>query len=154
MAGFAAKAEAQKGRMKQEMEKAMRLSCAQVRDSAKANAPRDTGEIARSITYRVIQEGSTMIGRVYSLKDYAAYVEFGTGPEGRAHPHELAGSKGISYRPTGWVYPLPTASNEAGGQQFRFTMGQPAKPFLYPAFKKHKKRIEDNLRAAVRRAVK
>lgn len=57
-------------------EKALKKACALVEAEAKKNAPKDTGELRRSISSRI--EGDQ--GIVYTPLEYAPYVEYGTGP--------------------------------------------------------------------------
>ena len=61
------------------LKKAMQKCCAIVERSAKEKAPKDTGELRRSITSRVDGAGLGIEGVVYTPLEYAPYVEFGTG---------------------------------------------------------------------------
>lgn len=54
---------------------ALGKACALVERSAKQKAPKDTGDLRRSITSKV--EGTE--GVVYTPLEYAPYVEYGTG---------------------------------------------------------------------------
>lgn len=56
-------------------QKALQKACALVEAEAKKNAPKDTGELRRSITSRVEDDK----GIVYTPLEYAPYVEYGTG---------------------------------------------------------------------------
>lgn len=69
--------------------------------------------------------------------NYALFVEYGTGVVGAASSHPKAGEMGWQYAigeqifttrdgRTGWIYPT-----KEGG--FRFTEGQPARPFWHEA---------------------
>ncbi len=86
-------------------------------DYAKHLAPVDTGGLRNSISHRVeLEEGAVFIG---SNKEYAVYVELGTGqytPGGR---------------PTTWSY-----QDEKG--QWHRTRGQKPQPFLKPAVEEHR----------------
>lgn len=58
----------------------MKKACAVVEKSAKQNAPKDTGELRRSITSRVVEdEDGNIVGEVYTPLEYAPYIEYGTG---------------------------------------------------------------------------
>ena len=58
-----------------EIEKALGKACALVERSAKEKAPKDNGELRRSITSKVENNE----GIVFTPLKYAPYVEFGTG---------------------------------------------------------------------------
>lgn len=64
-----------------EIEKALGRACALVERSAKQNAPSRLGELKRSITSKVENNGDTIMGIVYTPLFYAPYVEYGTGKE-------------------------------------------------------------------------
>lgn len=61
------------------MEAAMGKACALVEASAKENAPKDTGELRRSISSRIETEGGDIQGVVFTPLEYAPYIEYGTG---------------------------------------------------------------------------
>ena len=46
---------------------------------AKQKAPKGDGELRRSITSKVVEEGSDLVGVIYTPLEYAPYVEYGTG---------------------------------------------------------------------------
>ena len=105
-----------------------------VHGQAKADAPVDTGNLAGSIHPKVITEGNTIIGKVYTNLNYAPYVEFGTGSKGNGtYPNK---DISLSYRSTPWVY------TPNGGETFYRTNGQVAQPFMYPALKRNEKKIK------------
>jgi HK97 gp10 family phage protein len=60
-------------------EGALQKACALVERDAKQNAPKDTGELRRSITSKVERDGNEVRGVVYTPLEYAPYVEYGTG---------------------------------------------------------------------------
>lgn len=92
---------------------------------AQALAAHDTGYLRDvSIDYEV--DEAEMRAYVGSSADYAVFIEFGTG--------EFAENGGG--RKGGWVY----RSDKDG--KWYFTYGQPPKPFLRPAFRNNKSRIE------------
>ena len=58
---------------------AMGKACALVERSAKQKAPKGTGELRRSITSKVEEDGGDIVGIVFTPLEYAPYVEYGTG---------------------------------------------------------------------------
>jgi HK97 gp10 family phage protein len=71
--------------------------------------------------------------------EYASYVEFGTGPAGYEKSPEAARELGINYKSDKWKVNIP-------GVGVRWVRGQIAKPFLYPAFKRNKAVIIQDIR--------
>lgn len=106
----------------------------------KPNAPIDTGELYDSCKSSVIATGDRVVLEVTNSAPHAKYVEFGTGPKGSESPHEL----GKGYKDEGWVY-----KNEKDGK-FYYTEGQPAKPFIYPTFKKYEDIVTKKIGADLR----
>lgn len=98
---------------------------ARLKDEARKNAPVDTGELLKSIKYKVDEKDNCIVGTVFSNKDHAVYVEFGTGPKGQENHQGISPEVKPIYTPTGWVY-----YDENKGQFF-YTKGQPARPFMY-----------------------
>lgn len=104
-----------------DIEKALKKSCLLVERSAKQKAPKGrTGELANSITHEV--KGLT--GEVFTPKEYAPYVEFGTG---------LFAEKG-GRADVPWVY-----CDDKG--DFYTTYGQHPQPFMRPALNQNKDEI-------------
>ena len=114
---------------------------------AKKLCPGDNGELRSSIR-STVQEYSTMaIGKVGTSKNYAVYVEMGTGKRGRESGGNGSG-KHVSYTTGGWTVRRISPKGKVY-YQHNNGGGQPARPFLYPAFKTNKKRVL----AAIRREV-
>lgn len=105
-----------------------------VKDDARLRCLEDTGELRRSINCSTKKEKSKIIGTVGTNKEYAAYVEFGTGQRGQATNTQ----QNISYSQE-WV-------------------GRKAQPFLYPALKDNEtqisNKIKNDLQKEVRRLTK
>ena len=99
---------------------ALGQACALVERSAKQKAPKDTGELRRSITSKV-EDG---IGIVYTPLEYAPYVEYGTGLFA-----EDGGRKDVP-----WNY-----QDDQGN--WHSTSGQKPQPFLRPALNENRQRI-------------
>lgn len=96
------------------------LACALVERAAKQKAPKDNGELRRSITSKV--EGLT--GIVFTPLEYAPYVEYGTGLFA-----EVAGRKD-----TPWSY-----QDDEG--EWHSTSGQKPQPFMRPALNDNRTEI-------------
>lgn len=103
---------------------AIMRACALVERSAKQNAPKGNGELARSITSRVEQDGNDVVGVVYTPLEYAPYVEFGTG---------LFAVNG-GRRDVPWCY-----QDDEG--EWHTTSGQHPQPFLGPALRENREEI-------------
>ena len=117
--------------------KAMTDACAIVRNDAITRAPRKTGNLKRSIDFKVSEDGSE--GVVFSKAKYAPYIEVGTG----IYAKEGNGRK------TPWVYPCYITNADIdnfkldgkNGVRFFKTEGQKPRPFLEPALTSNKSRI-------------
>ena len=96
------------------------IACALVERAAKEAAPKDNGELRRSITSKV--EGT--VGIVFTPLEYAPYVEYGTGLFA-----EVAGRKD-----TPWSY-----QDEEG--EWHSTSGQKPQPFMRPALNSNRTEI-------------
>lgn len=96
------------------------IACALVERAAKEKAPKDNGELRRSITSKV--EGLT--GIVFTPLEYAPYVEYGTGLFA-----EVAGRKD-----TPWSY-----QDDEG--EWHSTSGQKPQPFMRPALNDNRTEI-------------
>ena len=125
-----------------------------VREAAiKAQVGRGTGDLARSIQFRVEQDGGTQQGVVFTPLEYAPYVEFGTGlfAEGGKGRKEVpwvyvVGSTKKSDKKT--VYPTPADAEAAAaflqskGLNAVVTYGQHPHPFLRPALNENREEIK------------
>ena len=117
----------------QQMDQALNKACILVENQAKENCPVDTGELRMSITHYV--EGDT--GVVGTNKQYAPYVEYGTG---------LFAREGNG-RQTPWSY------QDAKGE-WHSTKGQKPQPFLEPALLDNEKNIIKIFDEAIKEGVK
>ena len=95
-----------------DIEKALNKSCLAVENEAKKQCPVDTGDLRNSITHEVEDN----VGYVGTNKEYAPYVEYGTG---------IFASEGNG-RDTPWSY-----QDDEGN--WHTTIGQKPQPFLEPA---------------------
>jgi len=125
---------------------AMQQAVLLVHGQAKELCPVDTGNLRSSIHPKVIIQGNSITGKVYTNVNYAPYVEFGTGSVGQGtYPNPKVS---LSYRDTPWIY------TPDGGETFYKTSGQVAQPFLYPAITQNKTRITNMLKTALKNDVK
>lgn len=96
-----------------------------VRSEAVDLCPVDTGELQQSIMTDVTGHKSEVEGIVYTNKEYAPYVEFGTGRLG-ASSSDVSPYVSVEYSPD--------------------INGQAAQPFLYPALNNNQTRILRGIR--------
>lgn len=107
-------------------------ACALVEREAKKKAPKDTGELRRSITSEVEAVGGELCGVVYTPLEYAPYVEYGTGL--------FAANGGRQDVP--WNY-----QDDKG--KWHSTSGQKPQPFLIPALDENREKILKLLQGAL-----
>ena len=119
----------------------------QVRDAAVNMCPVDTGELRQSIHEMTEITGGVIASTVYTNKEYAPYVEFGTGPKGAENHAGISPEVSPVYSSAGWTY-----MNKDG--EFVHTNGKEARPFMYPALKDNEERLKNNIRASIRMEVK
>ena len=106
-----------------------------VHGQAKDLAPVDTGELSGSIRMKSKKTKDGYEGRVYTNLEYSAYVEFGTGIKGNGtYPYEVEGLT-LTYKDKGWAYKDPKTD------EWIYTKGQVAQPYMYPALHMNKKTI-------------
>lgn len=110
------------------IEKGLEKACALVERSAKQKAPKDTGQLRRSITSKV--EG--LQGIVFTPLEYAPYVEYGTGLFA-----ESGGRKDVP-----WNY-----QDDKG--VWHSTNGQKPQPFLRPALNENREEIVQTIKEAI-----
>lgn len=109
----------------QGLKQAMGKACALVEGEAKKKAPKDNGELRRSIQYEVQNDGGDIVGVVFTPLEYAPYVEFGTG---------LYAEDGNGRKDVPWCY-----QDDEG--EWHSTRGQHPQPFLRPALHENKETI-------------
>lgn len=117
----------------QELEKAMAKAVLLVERDAKMRAPRDTGDLARSITSKVETSGGEVEGTVFTPLYYAPYVEYGTG---------LFAEDGNGRKDVPWHY-----QDDAGN--WHTTSGQHPQPFMRPALDENREEILRILKGAL-----
>ena len=109
----------------------MKKCCALVERSAKEKVPVQTGELRRSITSKVENNGLESTGTIYTPLEYAPYIEYGTG---------LFAEKGG--RPTPWCY-----QDDKG--EWHTTSGQPPQPYMRPALNENRTTILEILGGSI-----
>ena len=109
----------------------MKKCCALVERSAKEKVPVQTGELRRSITSKVENNGLEVIGTIYTPLEYAPYIEYGTG---------LFAEKGG--RPTPWCY-------QGDKGEWHTTSGQPPQPYMRPALNENRTTILEILGGSI-----
>ncbi len=109
------------------LEQSMEKACKYVQDEARKRVPVDTSELQKSINHKVTATPKQALGVVYTNNEYAVYVEFGTGPTGQSHHDGISPEVNVRYSPDGWRY------FDENTQQWVYTKGQKAQPYLYPA---------------------
>lgn len=108
---------------------AMGKACALVEGEAKRKAPKDTGELRRSIESKVENNGEGVQGIIFSPLEYAPYIEYGTG---------LFAEKG-GRADVPWFY----VDDEGKGH---LTKGIHPHPYMRPALNEQKNKIKDILK--------
>ncbi len=133
------------------MERAVGASAKRIQGEAKLLCPVDTGELRGSIRTNVETRDSVTIGTVYTNKEYAQYVEFGTGPVGEANHAGISPNVNPVYSQTGWIIPR---DGVGAGDKIGYTEGQPARPFMYPALKNNEERVSRNISNYIAREIR
>lgn len=138
---------------------AMGKACAQVEKVAKMKAPKQDGELRRSITSRIEGQGSNTVGIVFSPLEFAPYVEYGTGmfAEGGKGRKEVPWVyvEGHSKKPSSKrVYTEEEADQtvaylESKGLDAVKTYGQHPQPYLRPALNENREEIKRILKGAI-----
>lgn len=108
----------------QKVEKTLKKACALVEREAKKKAPKGNGDLRRSITSEVREEGGELVGVIYTPLEYAPYVEYGTGLFA-----EEGGRKDVP-----WCY-----QDDEG--EWHSTSGMKPQPFMRPALDENTQEI-------------
>ncbi len=113
---------------------AMGKCCSLVERRAKQLAPKDTGQLRNSITSKVERDGNDVVGVVFTPKEYAPYVEYGTGLFA-----EKGGRKDVP-----WKY-------KDDEDNWHVTSGQKPHPYLRPALNENRDKILRILEESVKK---
>ena len=130
--------------------KGARQGASEIAKNAKKRAPVDTGELRNSIKVDARADGDDIIGAVTVGAEHGAYVEFGTGPMGEYMENGFGpmAPVNVTHRTKGWVYTNPKTGERV------FTLGNFARPFLYPAFLESREKAEELVAQALREVLK
>ena len=127
-----------------------------VQAEAKLLCPVNQGELRNSIKSTVEINTDKITAVTYTDKDYASYVEFGTGPVGQANHEGISPNFTPSYSSHGWGIPADKVDpadaikykwpkRVYNGKEYYMTNGQPAQPFMYPALKNNESKVCDKV---------
>ena len=108
-----------------DVREALGKACALVERSAKQKAPKNTGELIRSIASKIEENGDELVGIVYTPVEYAPYVEYGTG---------LFAEDGKGRQDVPWWY-----MDDNG--EWHSTSGMKPRPFMRPALDENREEI-------------
>lgn len=149
--------------------KPTRKAISLVQKNAKANVSVDSGELRESIYTDTQQEGSRVVAACFTNKEYAPYVEFGTGPKGQENHAGISPEVPVAYSQSPWWIHEDQVDREIAEKYHWFHIdtpegrfyqctGQPARPYLYPAMKNNKENIreiyEHHLSDVIRKGMK
>lgn len=113
-------------------------ACRLVEDAAVENCPVDTGELQQSIKSETPGPNDEPVGTVGTNKEYAPYVEMGTG---------LFAANGDGRKDVPWRY------KDAQGN-WHTTSGQKPQPFLQPALQDNIDAVKRHIAEGIRKDVK
>ena len=117
-----------------------------VQSAAKLLAPVHDGELRGSIRKRANKTPNGAIGEVYTNKEYASYVEFGTGPSGAENHSGISPFVSPVYTLSPWWIHESQIDPDTAERYHWFYLdtpdgrfyqctGQAAQPYMYPALK-------------------
>ncbi|SHK33672.1 HK97-gp10 family putative phage morphogenesis protein [Hespellia stercorisuis] len=156
-----------------EMKDAISDAISFVQEAAKGECPKVYGDLRESIATDVERKGDYVVGTCYTNKEYGIYVEFGTGPKGQENHAGISPDVAVAYTQSPWwipegsqngeidreiadMYHMPRYTHKLDGyleyeKTFRYTEGQPAHPFMYPALADHVDDVLDIIRKDVKK---
>ncbi|GAX46769.1 hypothetical protein [Pseudolactococcus reticulitermitis] len=129
------------------------------------NVKYGSGEINRYNHKSTDDSDGTIQGRYWNDSDVGMYREFGTGPVGEAHHAGISPEVHPVYTQTRWFIPVDQVDVDLeavygipkitlGDKEFFMTRGQPARPWMYPAFQTVSKDAEGIVERSVNQALK
>lgn len=127
-----------------------------VQGEAKLLCPGDSGELRNSIMTTVEGTADSVIGKCFTDKSYAPYVELGTGPKGEQNHEEISPAISPAYTQAPWWIHESQVDKEVAERYHWFKVntkdgvfyqctGQPAHPFLYPALRNNEEKVTDQI---------
>lgn len=110
---------------------------------------RSSSPISKHFFSGVTKRGKVIRGSFGNNSEHAIYVEWGTGPVGKANankiPRSMKERRGMpKYKATGWSYYNPAVDHVIG------TRGMPPRPFVYPAFLRLRSAFVNDCKAVLR----
>lgn len=108
----------------QQLAAALGRACALVERAAKEKAPKNTGELRRSIASRIEKDGDDLVGIVYTPLEYAPYIEYGTG----------------LFAEDGGRQDVPWSYQDDEGN-WHTTSGMKPRPYLRPALDENREQV-------------
>lgn len=114
-----------------------------------------SGELMGSFKNEVVEDHQgNIVGRNWSDSPISVFREFGTGKVGAESKKDLPEGVNPTYSLEPWFFPVDAVDVDLEaiygmpkimiqGKEFYRTNGQPARPFMYPAFKEGTKHAED-----------
>jgi HK97 gp10 family phage protein len=124
------------------------IQAKEVQAQAKLLCPVNQGELRNSIMSTAQKTEYGAIGKVFTNKDYASYVEFGTGPTGQENHDGISPDVNVTYSQRGWSY-VDTDTGE-----WIFTNGQAAQPYMYPALKNNEQKVTRDIRQGIKNEIR
>lgn len=134
-----------------------------VQNTAKDLCPTHHGELKNSIHTMTEEKDDKIAAACYTDKEYAPFVEFGTGPVGEENHEGISPDAPWAYGQSGWMIPgdamtryeaeeygLGAVEDKDGEPIGYLTNGQPARPYMYPALKDNEDEIRERLGEAVK----
>lgn len=161
-----------------DMKKTLEVCAIKVRDDAKQKVVNRHGELEKSINYEFIDDDTVVIG---SNKEYAPYVEIGTGIFAGEYTNGMYNQfLGTGRQQVPWAWPATeedvkrygvpmsqedikgidggdnyyNVSYDDSGQAWIWTKGQKAQPYLLPAFLENETWIMEQLGADIIKEIK
>lgn len=136
-----------------------------VQGTAKMLCRASSGELRESIMTATSESDGHVEGVCYTNKQYAPYVEFGTGPKGQASHEGISPDVPVTYTQTPWWIHESMVDKETAEKYHWFKLrtdkgtfyqctGQPARPFMYPALKSNEERINKIIANGIMEALK
>ncbi|AEE91205.1 Phage protein, HK97 gp10 family [Tepidanaerobacter acetatoxydans Re1] len=136
-----------------------------IQRDAKDFAPFNYGQLKDGIVTEIIEEEDKIVGIVKSTAGHNQYVEFGTGPVGRASPKDLPPGINPKYvEGMWWIHESqidPDVAEKYGFIKieteqgvFYGTYGQRPHPYMYPAMKQNEKYVKETIKGEVRMEIK
>lgn len=104
--------------------RALQRACALVERTAKQKAPKGNGELRRSITSTIENDGTDIKGVVFTPLEYAPYVEYGTG----------------LFAESGGRQDVPWSYQDDKGE-WHTTSGMHPSPYMRPALDENREQI-------------